>query len=274
MRRHRDTFALDPVEAKITAAALGLDPSIVETTNAAAASLTKDWLKKYGRAIADLSEAQRVGYARLQAQSREPEQRLSITVSGIIEDSVSVQNGEGLTEDEIRSRIAEDRANQWPRHLYQDEQTDLYYKAPTEKDGLERKVLETELASKSVVAWYRNPAGGDRAVCIPYRDSGSGRWARLYPDFIFFHELDGKILPSIVDPHGLNLADWPDKLRGAADYAEFHSKEFRSIYPLTVVDGHAVVLALHDASVRASVLAALDAREPVEAIFREFGLMY
>lgn len=264
----------DPVEAKITTAALGLDPAVVETINAAAASLTKDWLKRFGKSIADLSEAQRNGYARLQAQSREPELRLRITVDGTIEDAISVQNADGDSEEDLKTRVAADKSNWWPLHLYQSELTGLYYKAPTDKDGLEKQVLNTELASRNVVAWYRNPAGGDRALCIPYWDSGSSRWARLYPDFLFFHEIDGEVLPSIIDPHGMNLADWPDKLRGSISYAENHSSQFRAIYPLTFIDGHSVVLALHDDATRARVLAALDAGEPVEAIFREFGLMY
>jgi len=263
----------DPVESKITAAAIGLDPEIVAHVEDAAESLVKDWLKKYGKQIADLPDAQRASYERLQVQSREPEVRLSITANGTIEDSVSIDVGEDLSDDELRAMIKGDKDNQWPLHLYQDPDG-MYYKRPSSTDGLERRVLQTELASKSLVGWYRNPPGGDRALCVPYRESGAGRWARLYPDFIFFHEIDGEIRPSIVDPHGLNLGDWPDKLRGMLQYAESHASRFRSIYPLTVVDGHAMVLAIHDKSSRGEIQAALDSGESVDAIFRQYGLMY
>jgi type III restriction enzyme len=264
----------DPIEAKITTAALGLDDFIVDNLHAAAASLTRDWIKKFGKQIADLPEAQRVGYSRLQAQSREPQQRLGITVYGTIEDSVSIATAEDISDDQLRAQIKHDSVNRWAMHLYQDPDDALYYKKPSDMDGLERKVLAKELAGKGLVAWYRNPPGGDRALCIPYKVSGTGRWARLYPDFIFFHSVGDQVMASIVDPHGLNLADWPDKLRGAVEYASSHAPEFRSIYPLTVVDGHAMVLALHDEGTRNKVRAALDGGDAVDAIFRDYGLMY
>ena len=42
----------------------------------------------------------------------------------------------------------------------------------------------------------------------------------MHPDFVFFNEVDGKMRPSIVDPHGHHLEDSLVKLQGLAKFAE------------------------------------------------------
>ncbi|MBF4581998.1 DEAD/DEAH box helicase family protein [Curtobacterium sp. VKM Ac-2865] len=263
----------DPVEAKITVAALALTPQVVVNIDAAAASLADDWLKAHAKTITMLPEGDRERYERLNAESKEPVQRLSIATEGTIEDAVPITRDADLDDAQLLRKIHDQVENRWPKHLYQDAEG-LYWKASSNTDGLERAVLASELSDPQLAAWYRNPTGGDRAVCIPYRDSGTGKWARLYPDFVFFFEVKGEIKASIVDPHGIQLEDWADKLRGYLDYAERHSDAFRAIFPLTEIDGKELILAMHDAKTRVKVQNFLNAGESVEAIFRAYGINY
>jgi hypothetical protein len=264
----------DPVEAKITVAALALTETVVGNVEAAAASLAADWIKAHAKAIALLPEADRARYARLQAQAKDPSLRPGIIVDGTIEDAVSIELAPDQTNEELFEAIRADANNRWPRHIYQDDADGLYWKKPSPSDGLERKVLHTELADSSLVAWYRNPTGGDRALCVPYRDTGTDTWSRLFPDFIVFHAVGGIIKASIIDPHGIQLRDWADKLSGYVEYAEQHGDAYRAIWPITEIDGKRLALSLHDKGVRAAVRAALESGENVEAIFRICGIEY
>ena len=264
----------DPLEAKITVAALALTEQAVTNVEKASTSLVADWFKAHAKAISLLPEAERGRYTRLQAESKEPTLRLAIATQGTIEDAVSIATNAELTDTELREKILGDMSNRWPGHLYQDAADGKYWKKPTPTDGLERKVLKAESQEPDFLAWYRNPTGGDRALCIPYLDSGNGRWAKLFPDFIFFHEVAGQIRASIIDPHGIQLEDWADKLQGYVTYADEHATAFRSIWPLTQIDGKLFFLPIHDTTTRDKVRSALVANRSVEAIFREHGIEY
>ncbi|WP_404430675.1 DEAD/DEAH box helicase family protein [Microbacterium lacus] len=264
----------DPIEAKITVAALGLTEHVVENIESAAASLIKDWFKQHAKSISLLPESDRERYGRLQAEAREPSLRPGTSVGGTIEDAVSITMLPDETNESLRLRILDDVVNRWPKHVYQDATDGMYWKRPSKVDGLERQVLQTELNDPTLLAWYRNPSGGERAVCIPYWDSGASRWARLFPDFITFHAVGEEVLPAIVDPHGIQLGDSADKLRGYVTYANQHAAAYRSIWPVTQIDGKRVFLAMHDAQTRGAISAALAAGTSVEAIFRAHGIDY
>jgi type III restriction enzyme len=263
----------DPIEAKITVAALALTSQVVANVEKAAASLTTDWFETHAKSISMLAEADRDRYARVLAEAKEPVRRPAITIDGTIEDAVPITRSADLSDEGLLAEIQADSADRWPKHLYQDADG-LFWKRPTTADGLERAVLEAELSESNLVAWYRNPTGGDRALCIPYRNSGTGTWSRLFPDFIFMHLIKSEIKASIIDPHGIQLEDWGDKLRGYADYAERHSEKFRAIFPLTQIDGKKLVLAMHEETIRSKVRMSLDSGLSVEAIFRAHGMAY
>ncbi len=245
----------------------------MDNVETAAASLVADWFKQHAKAISLLPEADRSRYARIQAEAKAPARRPGIIIDGTIEDAISIRMEPDSSDTQLRADIRDDEANRWPKHLYQDGDG-RYWKKPSATDGLERKVLTTELEEPTLVAWYRNPTGGDRALCIPYRDSGTGSWARLFPDFVTFHEVAGGIRPTIIDPHGIHFGDSADKLRGYLDYADDHAVEYRAIWPITQIEGKTLLLSVHDAATRSTVRAALDAGDSVEAIFRSHGIAY
>lgn len=100
-------------------------------------------------------------------------------------------------------------------------------------DGLEKKVVATELARKSTVAWYRNQARNPNAsFSIPYMLNGE--WENMYPDFIFFSKTPDGIKRVIVDPHGDWLGDSVAKLKGYIAYIKDHPEMFSAV--LVVAD--------------------------------------
>lgn len=264
----------DPIEAKITVAALALSDRVVQNVERSAGSLVADWFSEHGKAISVLSESDRARYSKLLGEAKEPALKPAIVVGGVVEDAISVSTSTEKSDQALLAELSEDARNTWRDHLYQNAEGG-YWKKPTPNDGLERAVLTAELQDMSLVGWYRNPTGGDRALCIPYRDSSASRWSRLHPDFVFFHRTDGgAVVASIVDPHGIQLEDWADKLRGYLDYADEHASQYRAIFPLTEIDGVKLVLALHDEKVRGRVRSLLDGGSSVGHIFRAEGIHY
>ena len=93
----------------------------------------------------------------------------------------------------------------------------------------ERQVVETELARPGAAGWYRNPPRpAVDSLGVTYRDS-AGNWRSMHPDFIFFHQIDGVMRASVVDPHGHHLEDSLVKLKGLARFAENYGSEFHRV---------------------------------------------
>lgn len=133
---------------------------------------------------------------------------------------------------------------------------------PVTLNAWELKVVDAESARDGFVGWYRNPGRTSKeSLAVPYRDSSSGEWKALRPDFLFFFRTsDGDLVADIVDPHGHHLADALPKLRGLADFAELFGNEFRRIESVAETDGTLRVLDLKRDEVRQAVGEAKDAK--------------
>jgi hypothetical protein len=118
----------------------------------------------------------------------------------------------------------------YPKHIISDENGWAYFKL----NDLEKKVVKTELVRPLNVAWYRNQSRNlNASLAIPYELGGE--WENMYPDFIFFQKMsDGKIVRTIVDPHGDWLGDSVAKLKGYVLYLTDHPDMFGSV--LAVAD--------------------------------------
>lgn len=93
----------------------------------------------------------------------------------------------------------------------------------------ERKIVLQEVTRPNAVGWYRNPSrAAPDSLGIAYRDE-KGEWRSMHPDFIFFHEVNGEVKASIVDPHGYHLDDARIKLKALAAFAEEHGDHFYRI---------------------------------------------
>lgn len=120
--------------------------------------------------------------------------------------------------------------DRYPKHIFSDDNGWTYLKL----NDLEKKVVYTELSRKLNVAWYRNQSRNlNASLAIPYKLGGE--WENMYPDFIFFQRTnDGKIVRTIVDPHGDWLGDSVAKLKGYVAYLKDHPNMFGSV--LAVAD--------------------------------------
>jgi hypothetical protein len=107
----------------------------------------------------------------------------------------------------------------------------------------EREVVLAELARPNVRAWYRNPSrAAVDSLGVAYRDDATGNWRSMHPDFVFFHEVGGEIVASILDPHGHHLDDALMKLKALATFAGTYGEAFHRIEALAEVDGRMKVL--------------------------------
>jgi type III restriction enzyme len=94
----------------------------------------------------------------------------------------------------------------------------------------------------------------------------------MYPDFVFFHNTDGGLRPSIVDPHGYHLADAAAKLRGLAMYAERHGGAYSRIDAVAKIGDRLLALDLKSETVRDFVAA--EAEDGVQELFERRGGNY
>ena len=135
----------------------------------------------------------------------------------------------------------------------------------------ELDVLDKEVKRPDFLAWYRNPSRpSSDALAAAYRDP-QGRWRRMCPDFLFFHGGSENAHVSIVDPHGLHLADALSKLQGLGDFADAHSDFFHRIEAVArTADGELRVLDLKDAAVRGEIRVA----EDLAALYSVTGAAY
>jgi type III restriction enzyme len=51
----------------------------------------------------------------------------------------------------------------------------------------------------------------------------------MYPDFLFFHKVEGEIVVDLVDPHRPDSGDTGPKWTGLTEYAKKHGSEYRRI---------------------------------------------
>jgi superfamily II DNA or RNA helicase len=115
--------------------------------------------------------------------------------------------------------------DKYPKHIISDENGWAYLNL----NDLEKKVVLTELSRSLNVAWYRNqPCNLNASLAIPYQIGGE--WKNMYPDFIFFQKTrSGKIIRTIVDPHGDWLGDSIAKLKGYVAYVRDYPGMFGSV---------------------------------------------
>lgn len=199
----------DPDDAKLIVAALASEPSAVTAVETAATGLIDTWRKKHNSAINDLPDAKRQAFYVIWQQAREPQQVTMIMPTQITATDVETKH---------------------KKHVYLNGKK-LF---PAKVTGWEADILKAELAKPSLVAWYRNPTGGTAALGVPYKMSNQAK--TLYPDFIFFHEVDDEIVVDIIDPHRPDSSDAAPKWGGLAAYAKEHGSLFRRINAVVADD--------------------------------------
>lgn len=223
-------------EAHLRTAALARIPEVVEALDSEADRLFRAWDTQHRVAIKGLPDEHRLVYGELRALAGEPQ------LTDIQRPAVRTEAIADLRGNRLATR---------PKHLLADD--DGRFPVASLNDW-ELTVLEAELQRS--VAWYRNPARASAdSLAIAYRDK-QGAWRRLCPDFIFFEEVDGTVMPSIIDPHGVHLDDALPKLAGLAAYAEKYAGVFHRIEAIAVTGGSTRVLDLTEERVRDAIRSA------------------
>lgn len=226
------------IEAREDIGALGLLENLGVHFDAAAKSLSDQWLATYGPRIKQLADDRRDAYRQISALSREAQDVELVR-------PVSVWEPTAARETDGRA-IA---LPVYPHHLLCDDRGEY----PAELNAWEQKVLKTELARDGFVCWYRNPNRPTQdSLGVAYMDGDETKMVR--PDFLFFADLgDGEIAVDIVDPHGIHLADALPKLAGLAAYAGARTGVFRRVWAVAEVGGKLRVLDLTESGVVSAV---------------------
>lgn len=241
-------------DAHVRLAGLAMLPQTRPALDAAANSLSAEWLGKHRVAIKTLSESRQSLYVEITAMSTDP-QLISMALPKNRQEETRRSVGDA-------TQILDQR----PLHLLSDEDG-MFPVGKLNPD--EGQVLDTEIQRGDLLAWYRNPTGGRDSMSIAYQDQ-HGVWRTLRPDFLFFVEGRGVVKANIVDPHGSWLPDALPKLRGLARFAGVYGESFHRIESISRIDGELRVLDLTLPEVRKNVLEATDA----DSAYRQFSLAY
>ena len=140
----------------------------------------------------------------------------------------------------------------FPGHIYSDSDGNF----PAKLNDWEARIIATETARPSFLAWYRNPQRATpNSLRIAYQDE-SERWKSMQVDFVIVSKRqDGTLAASIVDPHGDHPSDAKVILRALAEFGEQYGNQFLRIESIAEVDGELRSIDLLDARVRDAVRA-------------------
>lgn len=228
-------------DALIRTAALACVPEVREAIDKKSDEIAQALFDEHADAIQQLPDDRQQEYRDINALAVTPQIDRLGRPRTRIEDYVEEKDGQL------------GRAELVKLHLMSDENGD----APISKlNDWEGEVVKHEIARDGALAWYRNPPRQTAdSLGIAYRDETSGNWRSMHPDFVFFHEVEGQALASIVDPHGHHLDDSLVKLQALATFAEEHGASFHRIEALSKVGDVMKALNLKDDAVRAGLKA-------------------
>lgn len=212
-------------DAYVRASALATIPEVREKVDQEATALVEKWFATHRVALKSLPDTRNDEYKEIRAMTTEP-QRDTLSRPRSRMEEFCDKDADGTLSLEIEAPLV-------PLHLMSTPDGDFPLSA---LNDWERRVVRAELDRPGAVGWYRNPPrGAGDSFAISYRND-KGNWAGLYPDFLFFHEVNGKIVASIVDPHGHHLPDASIKLRALADFAEQYGDSFHRIEMLSQLE--------------------------------------
>jgi type III restriction enzyme len=227
--------------AYVQAAALATVGPVREKMDAAAKDVVDEWFADHRVEMLALSDERREAYDEIRAQAVDPQLR------PLQRPRTRMADFKELVGEQERVADLEDK------HLMSD--GDGWYPVAGLNDW-EKIVVHKEAARSNCVGWYRNPSVSSAdSLGVTYRDGVTANWRAMHPDFIVFNEIDGKVLPSIVDPHGTHLDDALVKLQGLARYAVTFGAVFHRIDSIANGSGGELrVLDMKNEAVREAVL--------------------
>ena len=244
-------------QARIRTAALGTLVPVADALEDKADTIANEWLSQHRVAIKGLSDGRQQVYNEFLEMAVEP-QRMSLVKPDRWQENTKVLEGEMTTD-----------LPTWDNHLMASEDGIF----PADLNTWETYVIDMEMNRPGARAWYRNPdRSNPSSLAISWQDTFD-RWKALRPDFLFFHEVNGQVKASIVDPHGHHLTDALWKLRGMARYAESYGSEFHRIEAVVRLDGDAHAMTVLDLT-REEVREAIRQCSTAEEAYRKAGSKY
>jgi type III restriction enzyme len=228
-------------EAFVTVSGLAIVQAVRTQVDREANDLAKQWFAEHRVAIKGLADDRQQAFEEIRSEATEPERGEMKRPRTRMEDFVVV-------DDDGQIAIAPLA----PRHLMSDDSGQFPLSS---LNNWEYEVVQSELARSSCRAWYRNPSrAAVDSLGVTYRDT-VGNWRSMHPDFVFFDEVGGKVVASIVDPHGHHLEDSLIKLQALARFAGKFEAEFHRIEAVAEIAGKMRVLDLKRERIRAGILA-------------------
>lgn len=217
-------------DAYVRAAALATVKELRDKVDVEALELTERLFAQHRVAIKELPDVRQQEYENIRAMATEPQK-------GVLRPPRT--RIEGFSVEDDGQIVAAPLA---PLHLMSDDDGQFPL---TSLNSWEREIVLAELARPNVRGWYRNPSrAAVDSLGIAYRDDTTGNWRSMHPDFVFFHEVRGVIVASILDPHGHHLDDALMKLKALAAFAGIYGDVFHRIEALAEVDGRMKVIDL------------------------------
>jgi type III restriction enzyme len=247
----KDADDEDLRDATVKIAALVLLPQVIQDVEAEADKLAQKWLIETRAKRKLLSDERQAVYDDLEAMTATPQPITLITPTVRLENSKERDASGNETPLPTRSN-----------HLLSCEDGTC----PVDLNDLELAVLDQEMKQLGAVAWYRNPSRATKeSLAIAYKDTSTGPYKALRPDFIFFSRRhDEVIVANIVDPHGHWIGDALPKLRGLAEFAEKYGESYGRIEAVSKIGDSLRVLDITKTSVRQTIRDAEDAKSLYE----------
>ena len=208
-------------DAFVKAAALATIKEVREKVDQEANKLASNWFAEHRVAIKSLPDVRQALYEEIRALAIDPQLGSLGRPRSRMEDFAEIdEHGQQSIAPLERLHLMSDEDGLFPL---------------SSLNTWERRVVASELAREGAVGWYRNPPrSATDSLAIAYRNA-QGNWASMYPDFVFFHEINGLVRASIVDPHSHHLDDATIKLKALADFAEVFGDSFHRIEALSSI---------------------------------------
>ncbi|MGB3604362.1 MAG: DEAD/DEAH box helicase family protein [Gordonia sp. (in: high G+C Gram-positive bacteria)] len=246
------------VRAQVAALAFIEEP-VKAPVEDAADSLTRLWLTTNAAGIKALPDSRQPVYDAIEDMAREPEP-VSIEVKD--DERVGTEDPDGNKLPTVVKHVLSTVDGGYPLDL------------KMTKNRWERATIAHELENGKLVGWYRNPSGASKHSLRVVHESG-GTWRSVQPDFVFVHEVDGQLKPSIIDPHGSHLGDAHPKLAALAEYADNYGDRFDRVIAVGVESGEDLIgLDLKDSKVRQAVYSCSADKDSIAALFAKHGNKY
>lgn len=245
-------------DAYVKTAALAMIKEVREKVDQEATDLVNQWFARHRVAIRALPDVRQQDYEDIRAMTTDPQRGELGRPRSRMEDFAVL--------DDLDQQATAPLVD---RHLMSDEDGMFPLSSLNE---WEQKVVVAELERSSTLAWYRNPVrSAVDSLGIAYRDQ-QGNWRTMYPDFVFFEEIQGEVKASIVDPHGHHLDDAIVKLKALAEFAAKYGDEFHRIEAVAQVGKAMKVLDMTIPAVRDGVLH--EDKPAVEFYRADFAIEY